>query len=178
MNGDDQRPIPSESVAEIPAYVQSPDLLIQQMETEDIIELLEHLLRGEFKTNDGNWLQKGKILLNEEGVRMMVTIVASHLSKDKILTDLKEEDIIRMAREIRLELIHLLRMNWKKYGIEKSNLSMVVAIIDHYIFANLSRSVGGRTLDYYKPMARSTTIYKPEKERSRWGFLPFIGGKE
>ena len=162
---------------EVPAYMQNPDLWIYQLETKTIIDELIHLLRGEFWNSKANkWEVKGQQLLNEEGVRMLTTIVASHLSKEKILTDIPEEHVMRISKNIRMGLINHLTMECSNYSIKKSNLTIIVDIIDHYVFCNLSRGLAGRTLEYMKPTIKRVETVKPEKE-PKGSWIPFFGGK-
>lgn len=174
---------PSESVVneeifeEVPTYLQSPDFFIYQLDNEEIIKRLAHRLRGEiWDTELNKWVEKGQRLMNDDGIRMLVTIVDSHLSKEKILTDITQEQVDRIASAMRFCLIHHLRMRWKSYNIDKSNLSIILNIVDHHIFCNISRSIGGRTLEYFKPTIKRVETIKPEKE-GRGFNIPFFGAK-
>jgi len=179
MEEERREPTAEEIIQEIPAAYQHPDLWIYQLDSSDIINSLEHLLRGEFwNTKDNKWEPKGEQLLNEDGIRMMVTIVASHLSKEKILTDVPQDQVYRMCRDMRLALIYHLTMKWDEYKIKKSCLDVIVEIIDHHIYTNLSRGVEGKTMDYFKPtIKRVEKITPSEEKRSMFGWVPFFGGK-
>ena len=156
---------------DIPTGYLHPDFMIWQLETSDILDELTHLLRGEFREGD-KWVRRGERLMNEEGIRMIVTIVGSHLTKDKVLTDLDEEDIKRIAKEVRDDVVDLLTLKWKEYEIDKAHLSIIVDIVDHFVYANLRRSKEGRTIDYLKPMIKRIETVKAEKEKG--GFLSWI----
>lgn len=168
-----------EIIQEIPAAYQHPDLWIYQLDSSDIVSSLEHLLRGQFwDRNKNEWKQKGNPLLNEDGIKMMVTIVASHMSKEKILTDIPKDQIMRMCRDMRLAVVNHLTMKYNDYKVKKADLDIILEIVDHYIYMNLSRSLGGRTLEYFKPTIRRIEKIQPsEEKRSMFGWVPFFGGK-
>lgn len=179
MNEEERRPSIDEMIEEIPAAYQHPDLWIYQLDSSDIIVGLENLLRRRFWNRNTNvWETKGEPMMNEDGIAQMLTIVASHLSKEKILTDVSKDHIHRMCRDIRLALVNNLTMKWKDYNIKKSDLDILLEIIDHYVFMNISRSSEGRTLEYFKPtIKRIEKVTPSEEKRSMFGWVPFFGGK-
>ena len=168
-----------EIIEEIPAAYQHPDLWIYQLDSSDIVNGLEHLLRGEFWNRlENKWERKGGALLNDDGIKMMITIAASHLTKEKILTDVPKDQIMRICRDMRFALINHLTMMWRKNNVKKADLDIILEIIDHYIYMNVSRSSEGRTLDYFKPTIKRVETIKPsEEKRSMFGWMPFFGGK-
>jgi len=168
-----------EVIQEIPAAYQHPDLWIYQIDSSDIVIGLENLLRGRFWDREKNvWETKGDPLLNEDGIKMMLTIVASHLSKEKILTDVPKDQIYRMCRDMRLALIYHLMQKGNDYKVKKADMDLIIEIIDHYVYMNLSRSAEGRTLEYFKPtIKRIEKVTPSEEKRSMFGWLPFFGGK-
>ena len=168
-----------EMIQEIPAAYQHPDLWIYQIDSSDIIVGLENILRSKYwNREDNKWETKGEPWMNEEGIGVMLGIVATHLSKEKILTDVSKERIDMMCLEIAEDIILNLLTDWEKYDVEPSKLDIIVDIIDHYVYMNLSRSVGGRTLEYFKPTIKRVEKITPQEEkRSMFGWLPFFGGK-
>lgn len=163
------------------------DLLMWALNSGDIIEELDHLLRGEFKNITADekgremieWMPHGEPLLNNRGIRMIVTTVASHLTKEKIVTDLPKQDVIRMAKSIRLDIIYLLMQRHEDFEVKQANWDIIVDIVDHYVFSNLCRGSEGTTLNFMKPMIKRVETMKAEKEKgSMLGWLPFFGKRE
>ena len=165
-----------EVIEEIPAAYQHPDLWIYQLDSSDIVNSLDHLLRGEFWNRlENKWEGKGEPLLNEDGIKMMLTVVASHLTKEKILTDIPKDQIFRICRDMRLALINHLTMKWKDYEVRKADMDVILEIVDHYVYTNLSRGGEGRTLDYFKPTIKRVETIKPSEERkSPFDWIPFM----
>ena len=156
------------------------NLWLYQLKSSDTIEKLEHNLRGEiFNDKEEAWEKRGKQLLNDEGIRMLVTIISTHLSKEKILTHIPEQQVNRMCLSMRLDIVYHLAMMWRAYEVSKADFDIIVDIVDHTVYTNLSRGTEGRTLAAMVPTIRRVeTIREPEESRRKsvLGFLPF-GGK-
>lgn len=182
----------SEVKAEVPISYFDNEAWKFQIETTDVIEELEHRLRGEFavmkrvEKEDGRvveekvWEPKGKRLLNEEGIRLVVTVVGGHLTKVHILTDIPTEQVNRIAREIYVDLSLHLWLHYKKYEcdefpLDTTSLSLLIDFVDHYIYPNLARGGKGVFLNYLKPTLRRIESYKPmeEKKKTLSKILPF-----
>lgn len=163
------------------APIGTPDraLWIYQLNSADTIKTLEHNLRGEvYNDLKETWESKGKQLLNDEGIRMMITVVSSHLSKEKILSHIEEDQVRRMCLSMRLDVVYHIAMKWKEYEISKADFDIIVDLIDHTVFTNLSRSKDGKTLTFLQPQYRRVETVKPEEKKSSNmpSWIPFFSG--
>jgi hypothetical protein len=119
----------------------APDVTRYILETYDILEELEHKLRGEvFSFRQRKYLKKGKALMNDFGVNRIILLLSNFINRHIALSNFSDADVRRIGFEIRIELIKLLRLEWKTYEAEKSMLSMIVRMIDSSIYGMLKRA--------------------------------------
>lgn len=151
-------PLPHETVA-------------MELDTITIIETILNQLAGRvYSPVDQGYVEVGKRLLNELGEKSIATVLASYISRDKILSILTEDEIKDMTREATDAVRGMIVMKYREFEIEKSNLSIVLRIVEHSIYANLKRALDGRTLDH---LANIIRINEGAKERG--GFLGGLG---
>lgn len=167
----------SETVTEIPLIIPS-DVFQIILDRREIPEIISHLLKGEvYDYKNQAWIKKGKPLMNDEGIRTIVTILSNYCTIDKIAAKLENERVAEMARSIRLDLINLLTLNYKKFGIQKGNLSLIVDLIDHTVYANLTGGREATILDFMKPVYKRVETFKPEEKKKWYSFIPFLGSE-
>ena len=99
-----------------------PDLIRYILSSERELEELEHNLKGETRIGR-KWVKTGRPLLNKDGIKDLLTFVAAHLSKTLRTSNLSEEDVRRIALEIRENFIDLLFLKWKQWDVKKEKLS-------------------------------------------------------
>jgi len=79
-----------------------------RLDTIDIIQTLEHHLRGELEKN-GEWVAVGEPVMNEEGIKNVITIVSAYVNKVWLLSAPKDEELNKImwnfSRTMREELI-------------------------------------------------------------------------
>lgn len=130
-----------------PPNQQRPDnsVLIFEIQNDAIIKELERLFRGlEYDVNKKKYIVVGEPLMNEDGVRAILSLVKFYTSKLFKLGWLKEEDVRRMARDIRKRVNILLAFNYKKYGIQKNRIPLISSLIDHSVYITLRSSIDGQ----------------------------------
>lgn len=114
------------------------------LETYDILEDLEQKLRGNvWNERLGRYVQKSKPLLKEEGVNRIVLLLSGFVNRHVALSNFNENEINRIAYETRITVVNLLRLNWDIWDVDKSNLDVIVRIIDCCIFSMLKRAYKG-----------------------------------
>lgn len=129
-----------------------PSLIRYMLNSQDIIKFIEKTLMG-FKLNDKDkWEQDESVRpLKKEAINIIIRILRSQLPRTQILANLEYNDVIRMARSLRLNIIDAIYENWELFTYEDEditdpNLSLcdeIVNLIDHNCFSNLTRAKNG-----------------------------------
>jgi len=136
MNVEGAAPIPSEVVA-------------MELNTIDLIEVIMNQLEGKVYDPSKNvYKQFGKRMVNELGAKHIATFLSSYIARDKILSNLDADKIRYICKEASMALSVVLLMNYKNFGIDKSDLQVVQLICEHAVEVNLARAKDGRTLDH------------------------------
>src|SRR3990167_5615447 len=128
-----------------------PDLTRWTLDSSDVIDEVEHKLRGEIWDNSSErYIKKYDELLNDKGINIMMSILHTHLTKNFKLTVLAEHEVLAISKAVRKDIIKLLFIYYKEYGAEKSKLSLIVNMVDHPIFVHLKSALNGETLKFLK----------------------------
>jgi len=169
---------PIRSLEEIAAYPLPADVYLQVLNREKLPFILSHLLKGEaYDPEKDKWIQTGKPLANNEGVRTVITIVNSYVGVDKIATNLSEEKINEICYNLRLDITEKFFQCWKDFAISKSDLSLILDIVMDFIECNLRGSLNATILKLLQQTAIRKEIIAPERKRHWWESIPLMGGK-
>ena len=181
----------SETYEEAPIQYPSADAWKYQIDTTDVLEEISHHLRGEFRVvkrvalSSGvmdeqiSWEKKGKRLLNEDGIRLVITMVGGRLSKVHTLTDIPEERVDDMCRWIMIDMASHLSLHHKNYEcvefpLDTTTLTLLIGLIMDYIYPSLSRGSEGRFLKYLKPTIERKEIVRGMPEEKKKSLIPFM----
>lgn len=159
------------------AWTSSPETIRYQLGTEDLIESIEHNLKGErFNATKQIWEKKEARLVNDEGIKTFMTIVSSKLNRNTFLSNLSEDDVLRIAMETRQNVGNLIFLNYGKFEIDKCNFDTVIQAIDHPVICALRRAQGeGERRFLGKTQSTSERIVTSKGSRGSW--IPFFGSK-
>ena len=121
------------------------NMIIWQLDPREIIEEIEHFLRGEKlginkETNKREWMAWGEPLMTESGIKTIITLLRSRLNKVLVLSNLDDEQVMRIALETRLDIIQLLFTMGDEWKIRREFLSSIRAFIDHQVYTLLRRA--------------------------------------
>lgn len=122
---------------------QDSDLIKWQIDGTDLLEVLLHNLKREFFDYENQqWIQveNQPPMLNDKGVYDILSMLQPRLHKILSLTNLESKDVNRMAKEIRNNVIEKLYLNYDLYECQKSDLTTIVNIVDHLVYAVLRKS--------------------------------------
>lgn len=104
---------------------QDKDLIRWQLELDNILERVEHLLRGDELRFDkgGNLIWKvpenpDHILFNEYGVQEILRILSLYLNRNTILSNYDEDTINYKVYDFGMELIDLIFMKYEQMGLD------------------------------------------------------------
>jgi len=117
-----------------------------QLSSDDVIErlkltLLNRTVEYDPETGKTKLKKKGKPLMNEEGVEEVASVFLEPMfQRGIILSNFTDKEINKMMIIMRNKLILLLRRKWRKFGINKANLSSIVEVIDNVIFSTFKRA--------------------------------------
>jgi hypothetical protein len=150
---------------------QKADLTRWQLDPRDILEEIEHKLKGEIVMGvdaEGNDIygKKGEPLMNDEGINAIITLISARISKVIILSNLTEEDISKIMIAFSNELISLFFMKYKEFQIDEAYMSSITNYIEDIVYATLNRALKGGERDFLKTTERRIESYsdKPEQK--------------
>lgn len=143
---------------------QDQNLIVFQLELDNILEKIEHLLRGDIIEEDdqGNifyappknisGVDKGKVntdlqTLNEYGVQLVMNIISFYLNRNTILSCYIEDRIYEIIYDLGDELADLIYCNYEKMGMDttqkKSRYPLLVISILHIVESTYNRALSG-----------------------------------
>ena len=133
---------------------QESNLIMWQLELDNILERIEHLLRGDIIQEDdkGNLLyktpkDKSLIILNNYGVHLIMNVVTFYLNRNTILSNYDDARINNILFDLGNELSDVVYINYEKMGMDcmekKSRHEILILNILHTIESAYNRSLGG-----------------------------------
>ncbi len=150
---------------------QESNLIVWQLELDNILERIEHLLRGDIIKEDGKGgisyvkpEDKKLIVLNDYGVQLLMNFISFYLNRNTILSNYKEERIYEILHDLGYELADLVYINYETMGldsVEKRSRSTVLTMnVLHMIESSYNRALAGEERDSLRK-ARIVTQTQP-----------------
>lgn len=158
--------------------LQDPDLTRWQLSSDDVVLWIEHDLRGEIFDEMGRkWVvpEHAKALMNERGIREMISVVRNNINKITFLSNLDEEDIFILTRETHKDVAQLIARNYKYYGLDKSHFNLVVHKIVFMLYPALRRAWKEGERIHLRTVERRGYSYAEQQQQKGggWSFNPF-----
>lgn len=134
---------------------QDSNLIVFQLELDNILEKIEHLLRGDVIREDEKTGELGYftpedidlIILNEYGVQLIMNVISFYLNRNTILSFYNEERINKILSDLGIEVSDLILHNYEKMGMttttKKSRYPLLVISVIHIIESTYKRSLQG-----------------------------------
>lgn len=127
-----------------------------QLDSSELLQNLEHFLRGEYVQIDdeGNegWvkpLNADLIILNDYGVSAIMSIIGSYVDKGTALSTYSEMRINEILGDIGDELAKWIYCNYERIGMntefKKTRYQLLVINILHLIESAYRKAIGGQT---------------------------------
>ena len=139
----------------------------------EIIELLEHNLRGEIPgERRGEWIPIGEQMLNDQGVRKMISMVAARVNKIVTMTWFDERHIYDIMFYLAMDIRNDMFINFEKYGIEFHNLTTVSQMIKDFTFAALMQAKDGGARNTWSKIQRVTTSIIEDRSKQKGNWVP------
>ena len=104
-------------------FAQQDNLIKWQLELDNILERIEHILRGDilFSENGKTGWKKNpdhtQWILNEYGVNEIMRVLSSYLNRNTILSDYTEEEIREKVLDFGLEMNDLIFTKYEEMGL-------------------------------------------------------------
>ncbi len=132
------------------------NLIEYQLETSELLEQLEHFLRGDFITVDDDGREKwtkqkdtNLVLFNEYGVNSVMSIIGNYLSKHTMLSRYEEMRINEIMADLGDEITIFIYCNYEKMGMDtqfkKTRFGVTVLSLLHAIESAYRRALAGKT---------------------------------
>lgn len=155
------------------AMERRPDQRLNQtrLETTDILEDIEHQLKGEiYNEKEDSWEQKGKKLIeSEDGIKSIMSFLYQFLNRNVILSELKEEKIniimLHLAEEV---TYHLMEKADTYTNNETVRMDMIKGIICNTAYFSMCRALGRGEAKSLAETTRQVEHYDNKKQ----GILP------
>jgi len=152
------------------------DVIHFMLETQDILESIERKLRGQISYwNETkqmyDWKTIHSPLLNDQGVSTILMILSGYIHRHMALSNLSDEDIRRLCKRIREDLIILLRLRWQEFHAEKAYLSTIIGMCDASIYTMMRRAYKGGERDSMTPRHRIVESVQQVPQKSGFNFF-------
>lgn len=120
------------------------DLLKWQQDLGDELKNLLHDLRNEvYDEKKGMWVQQGRPVMNEDGVRKIESLVRPYLSRNMFNTNFNEERVLGMLKDTSNALTMDLCIHYEDYELKFGNCPMVTRWVKNVIMAGPHRAMNG-----------------------------------
>jgi hypothetical protein len=145
----------------------------------NILEV-EMALKGMQMDKDGEWKQVTKPLLNDEGVFRMIELIKTMVSKCMIMSNLTEEQISKLSKELGRNICRELTTNKKKYDVQDNDRSTIVSIILYPSYESANSALENGLRRFLKSGIIETTINTQGNQQMKsgkggGGFLSALG---
>jgi len=158
------------------AREQDASLTKWQLWAQDLIEKMEHNLRGDkFKPDPeepekGEWkrAEESDRYMNEMGIRRCVGLADSILNKNTYLSALREDHIYQLYKNMSIDFSLMIAKNVEKFEIDTTNLWIIHGIVMYPIFTALMRALNAGERQF---------LSKTERRLERIVEVPQQGGK-
>lgn len=179
MDGQEPKKYNASLENEILLSPQKEDLMRWQLDSLDIIQDIEHDLRGDVWDEKKNeWIVSDDPRINEKGIRELISFIKLRVNKNVFLTDLSDKEINNIMINFRLDLVDLLYEKYRDYGIRKENLSTILNGIDDFVKIAIKRGWEALTLKHLGERVRTIERLESSGENKDGGkFIPSIWSK-
>tara|TARA_R100000808_G_scaffold3929_1_gene13363 strand:+ start:4473 stop:5066 length:594 start_codon:yes stop_codon:yes gene_type:complete len=133
-----------------------------QLDNDAIIEQIAHDLKKEVQvmTPEGRlvWVKRDTStpLINDEGLGNVISVLKSRLTKVIALSDIEQNVINSIVRDIHEDLTDDFLFNWKKYDIKDTPTgSLIISLVTDTVYATLRKGYQG---NYMKLLRYTNSI--------------------
>jgi hypothetical protein len=125
--------------------------LVTQTSPQIVFDKIAHRFGGEtFDRSKQCWVERSDLrLMNERGINSVMTDVESTINF--IWSNFQSDDeVMRIVNRLGKTVSRKIAMNWKEFGIEKSNLSSIVMFVCYQVLAATRRGYMSNEKEFIK----------------------------
>ena len=150
----------------------------------DILDALRRTLSGERLevSIDENsqrvekWTKPDHVtpMLNNEGIAFVNAQLTAFVNRVASLSDIREEDFLKIGGPTCCEVCIALARDYKKYGLDKSNFYVINNIIDNLAYFILSQAKDGGLRKLLKETTQRVETVSQERKPNKGGLLGWL----
>lgn len=156
---------------------------IYELEDENLIERVRHLLAGEvYDPHEGEWVKHPDVKppMNSKGVHYFMIKFGGHLDKNIKLSHFDQKKINEMMVEICNSILKIFWYYDSDFEIRLADMNMIINLLEHNIYANYMRALNGgerkhreTLIKLHETSVEKTTDSGVPKSSFFSGFSPF-----
>lgn len=155
------RPLPSEAAT-----------LLEQTNPAALLTIFEHTLRGEWfdpVKEEFVMMAAGKPYLNDEGVSQVMFMLRGVVNSNCILSNLTDAEIKNIVIDFSDDIVDCLVLNYKKFAMDKRNISTIVGMCRRMCYFSLKRAYLGGEKEFLKKTSKEviSTTHHATQQRDR-----------
>jgi len=146
----------------------------QRLNTTDILEDIEHQLKGEiYNEEEDSWEEKGnKVIKTEEGIKSIMSFLYQFLNRNVILSELKEKKIDIIIYHLAEEVTWHLMENADTYtNNDTTNLDMIKGIVCNTAYFSMCRALNRGEAKSMAETTRQVEHFDDKNDSILPGFL-------
>jgi len=142
-----------------PQQVNPQDLsLVEQTNPKDVLKEIEMTLKGAvYNSLKEEWVidENSSPIVNDLGINSLMADARGIINQNTILSNLTTEEISKMIIRLGRSIKNKIKMNWKEFDIDKSNLDTAIFSVTDPAFTALKRAMGEGEKRFLKTSVRA-----------------------
>jgi hypothetical protein len=179
-DGARQVSFPQPSMQPLPS-APDQDFFRFRIESQDILEELQHQLRGEvWSPKTQKYEKMFDAWMNDEGISRVLHVAYScGLNKNTFLGCLTHEEISYKCNKLKKGLSRVIAIKYQDYNIKKEMKTLIIESIKNQIHSGLSRCEDGREADQLSTATQRHELIQHENKKQSGGSIlnPMTWGK-
>lgn len=164
-----------------PPPLPEQDFFKYRVDTTDIIEEIEHQLRGDILVTDESGRQfytnRFDRWVNDEGINKILHVIYSNgLNKNVFLGNLTHDEIMFKMKSLKKKISLLIFQKYDDFGIKRGMRSLIVSTIINQVHSGLSRCEGGREADQLSTATTRLESYAHHEKEKQGGIMSHLPG--
>ena len=132
--------------------------LVEQTNPKEVLKEIEQTLKGAvFDSTKQEWIisKFSTPIVNDLGINSLMADARGVINQNTILSNLTTEEISLIIVRLGKSIKNKIKMNWKEFGIDKSNLDTAVFAVTDPAFTALKRAMGEGEKRFLKTSVRA-----------------------
>ena len=139
-------------------------------QSDDILNLLEHDLRGDVLIEDKGgifWQRKGRPLLNDYGISFVIGYIRHFTNKNTYMSNIDDRRVSTICLTTSIAITDALFYRWREFGISPDNFGVIVEHINNFVEFAARRAMGGGERKFLK---QTESIIRHYANQPKQGF--------